>query len=379
MRRPLHVTLVFEPPVGGVPAHVQHLAHGLSARGRQVTVVGPLDEDAIASLGDAGIATVRLELARWASLRDLRSLRILRFLARVQPAIVHAHATKAGILTSLLARRYGVATVYTPHSWASQRANSALSRFALTVVDRRAARNHDAIVAVAESDRRTALGLGLVDDANRIEVHPNGIPADWVRRDRALARKRLGLAPEGMLAGWIGRNAKQKRPQDLPRLAERLAAEGITLVALGTNLATSPLNDAVRAAGGIVLSDSSSPSDLYSASDVFVSTSAWEGHPLTVIEAMRAGLPVVSYAAGGIVEQVDEGSTGYLVPVAALEELAAHVVVVAHDAGLRDRIGRAARDRFLARFTLERMLDRIDDLYERVADRRRLSAVTANG
>jgi glycosyltransferase involved in cell wall biosynthesis len=169
-----------------------------------------------------------------------------------------------------------------------------------------------------------------------------------------------------MVACWVGRHAPQKKPQDLPLLAQQLDRLGISLVTLGYGLAASREAKGIVAAGGIVLADGIDPHLLYAAADVLVSTSAWEGHPITILEAMRAGLPVVAYAVGGIPEQVDESVTGYLVPPGSLHELAARVALLAKSDSLRRRMGADARARQSRQFGLDTMVDRIEDLYSQV-------------
>ncbi len=168
------------------------------------------------------------------------------------------------------------------------------------------------------------------------------------------------------MACWVGRYAPQKRPQDLPALARELDRAGNCLVALGDGLAASRRRGRIAAAGGIVLADGSDPSLLYAAADAFVSTSAWEGHPITVLEAMRAGLPVAAYAVGGIPEQVEEARTGYLVRPGSIHELAARVSRLAESNSLCRQMGAAARVRQSEQFSLDTMVSRIEDLYSHV-------------
>jgi glycosyltransferase involved in cell wall biosynthesis len=102
---------------------------------------------------------------------------------------------------------------------------------------------------------------------------------------------------------------------------------------------------------------------LLAAADVFLLTSINEGIPLTVIEAMASGLPVVSTAVGGVGEVVLDGRTGLLAPAADAPALAGHLARLALDFGLRQQLGQAGRERAFAHFSEEQMLAAYDRLY----------------
>lgn len=91
--------------------------------------------------------------------------------------------------------------------------------------------------------------------------------------------------------------------------------------------------------------------------DIFVLPSLWEGLPYAILEAMRAGLAIVSTDVGGIPEAIEDGVTGLLVPPASTEALASAIGRLLDDPGLRERLGRAARERFETDFSLAAMQD----------------------
>jgi glycosyltransferase involved in cell wall biosynthesis len=360
------VLQVFEPDRGGVPAHVEQLARGLAGRGWQVTVAGPPGAAAVGRLAATeGIDVAPLELAHRPDLSDIAAARALVGLCRARPSIVHAHSTKAGLLAAAASHVTHLPTVYTPHAWVFERARSAPMRALAASYERALAGSYRAIVAVAASEKRRALSH-RVAPAGVIHVIPNGIEPNPTGLDRATARAGVRLDPAAFVACWVGRDARQKRPQDLPRLAHRLSHDGITLAVLGDGLRGSRRETAIVRSGGVVLDSETDPSTLYAAADVLVSTSAWEGHPLCVLEAMRAGLPVVAYAVGGIPEQIDNLRTGYLVVPGSVDELARRVVGLRDDDPGRARMGAAAAARFGECFTAERMIDRVEALYATV-------------
>ena len=108
---------------------------------------------------------------------------------------------------------------------------------------------------------------------------------------------------------------------------------------------------------------------ILASSDVFVLPSNWEGLPYTVIEAMMAGLPVVATSVGGVPELVEDGVTGFLVPRSDPEALAEALQRLIDDPELRERMGKAGRQKAMCEFTLDRMLRETEKVYEEVLGR----------
>jgi glycosyltransferase involved in cell wall biosynthesis len=100
------------------------------------------------------------------------------------------------------------------------------------------------------------------------------------------------------------------------------------------------------------------------ASDVFILISRWEGLPLTILEAMRAGLPVIASDVGGVAEAVQDGETGYLIKRDATGLLVERLGLLLADAEMRRRMGEAGRLRYEADFTFSLMLNKTIAVYE---------------
>jgi glycosyltransferase involved in cell wall biosynthesis len=94
--------------------------------------------------------------------------------------------------------------------------------------------------------------------------------------------------------------------------------------------------------------------EYYRSADVFVFPSIWdEPFGIPVIEAMAAGLPVVATRVGGVVETVEDGKTGFLVPPADSHALAEAISALVQDRALRERLGAAGRERALELFSFD--------------------------
>jgi glycosyltransferase involved in cell wall biosynthesis len=102
----------------------------------------------------------------------------------------------------------------------------------------------------------------------------------------------------------------------------------------------------------------------YAAFDALVLPSSNEGTPVSAIEALAAGRPVVATRVGGVPDVVDEGVDGFLVEPGATQELAARLAELARDPKLREQMGTAGRERVLPRYAVQRLVDDVDLLYQ---------------
>jgi glycosyltransferase involved in cell wall biosynthesis len=100
--------------------------------------------------------------------------------------------------------------------------------------------------------------------------------------------------------------------------------------------------------------------------DAVVLTSANEGTPVTIIEALAAGRAVVSTRVGGVPDVVDDGETGFLVRARDTHAIAERLAILQRDPELRARMGAEGRRRMLERYAVPRLVDDVDKLYRRL-------------
>lgn len=372
----LRVLEVFEPRDGGVAEHVRLLAHGLVARGAEVTVAGRPDAGPRGWLEAQGIRYLPVSLTGRVPdpVPDTRALlAISRELRRGGYNMVHAHGQKAGIVGRLAAKRHQVASVYTPHAFVYRTQGlrpriSGKLRFKVGLrMERNLARWSGALITVAQSEKGVALDDRLVPAEKVVVIHP-GVEAPGA----GPVDERLRFFREeedGVLFGFVAGLREQKGLPVLLDALELLAERETPLrfVIVGNG----PLRDEVAArvesaplAGHTLLLPFEGESYPYLRGlDVFVLPSLWEGLPIAVLEAMATGLPVVATAVNGTPEAVEDGVTGYLVPPADPEALAYRLQTVASSPERREEMGRAAREVAQTMFGIERMVDEIVDVY----------------
>ena len=188
-----------------------------------------------------------------------------------------------------------------------------------------AVRGADRVVAVAEDLRATALAAGAVPE--RVRTIPNGVDTGlFIPRDRAAARRSLGLVEEGTYLLTVGSLSERKGAHLVLEALERLAesfpnlcylvvggagAEGDEEKALQRRAAALGVSDRVVFAGPRRREELP---DWYNAADLFVLPSSLEGCPNVVVEALACGTPVVATAVGGIPQLLADPETGMIVP-----------------------------------------------------------------
>lgn len=364
--RGLRVALVLGTSTGGVGRHVRSLAAGLASRGCRVSVLAPPPTLEFFRFGEAA-AVAAVDIAdRPRPVPDARAVARLRGLLR-DADVVHAHGLRAGGLAALaLAGWRRPALAVTLHNAA---VSGGLVGVVYRVLEHVVYRRADVVLAVSPDLLVRARGRGAREVEHAVVPAP---PLPPPRRDRAAVRADLGAA-ERPLVLCVARLAEQKGLHTFLDAsacwADRVPPPLAAVVGDGPLAAT--LTDAVRERRLPVrlLGTRTDVAELLAAADVVVVPSRWEGQPLTVQEALRAGRPVVATRVGGIPDMV--GDAAVLVPPGDVSALAEAVAEVVATPALADRLHRAALRR-AARLPGEAdALDQVADLYRRLRIRAR--------
>ncbi|PZN12837.1 MAG: glycosyl transferase family 1 [Bacillota bacterium] len=353
--------------IGGAQVHVRDLSRALQVRGFAVTVVTGPGGPFIGELLRLRIPhRVLPHLVRALSppADTLALLELHRALRELDPQLVAAHSSKAGWLARLTARHLGIPCVFTVHGWpfAGDGTGAAGAPARLYVLAERLVKGlADRVITVSEHDRVLGLRLGVLDPARAMSI-PNGVP-DVPPALRADPGDPAGPTRLVMVARF-------EEPKDHATLLRALARVRrpwqLDLVGDG------PLQPAVRAlardlgvAGRVRFHGSRGDvARVLAGARLFVLSTRREGMPLAILEAMRAGLPVLASAAGGVPEAVVHGETGFVAPPGDVPAWAGYLERLLADPGLRARLGRAGRRRYEERFTLERMVEQTVAVYE---------------
>jgi glycosyltransferase involved in cell wall biosynthesis len=185
---------------------------------------------------------------------------------------------------------------------------------------------------------------------------------------RAWARTTLGLPPDALVVGSVGNFTPKKDHRTLLEATARLVwrHRGVRLVLVGSGPLERSLVDTARSLGlaerAVFLGSRDDVAELYPAFDVFALSSRTEGLPISLLEAMAAGVPCVATSVGGVPEVIHNGKDGLLVPAQAADALADALSTLLADSVLREGVGaRAAQT--ARRFDITEAVHRIEEVY----------------
>ena len=352
------------PQIGGAQVHLLTLVTELLKRGHETAVVvgsaGWLTEQ----LEKRGIRyfvlpTLRREISPCCDFAALWHLR--RIIKEYQPNLVHCHSSKAGLLGRIAACSIGVPAVFTVHGWAFTEGVPSTKRRIYECIEWGGGFFAQCIICVSEYDRKLGVSTLRRHREKMVTIY-NGVSEEAPVYMNVL-REPLHLV---MVARFSQPKAQGDVLQALFRLKEcgikvhiDFVGDGAELDAVRQLAQRLSLSDQVRFSGSQMHVE-----ELLPEYDGFLLISRWEGFPISILEAMRAELPVIASDVGGVCEEVLHGTTGLLVQRDSVDDLMEKLRYAAeHREAFRD-MGRAGRKRFLENFTTAKMMERIMSVYE---------------
>lgn len=352
--------------------HVAHLSRELARRGHQVVLLCS-PGSRLASATPTKVAD--LSVPGYVALRSV--FRAAQLLRAFRPDVVHVHYSRdLWVIVPALWGLPGVPLVFTKHIGTRRPKRDPLHAYLYRRVDQ-------------------AIAISQVIARNLQETHPlpqrkirvlyHGVDVDAfqaARAERDQVRRELGLERHHFVAGILGRLEPHKGHLEFIAMAERVAAElphARFLIVGGETVGEEEKAEVIRrrwressARERICLTGfRSDVPRVLSAMDVFVFPSHAEAFGLVLIEAMAAGLPVVTSNCDGVLDVVEDGVTGWTVSPTDVDALAARVLELARDADLRERMAAAALTQARERFDLQRMLGELEGLYRHLTETRR--------
>jgi glycosyltransferase involved in cell wall biosynthesis len=354
--RPKILLLITLAEVGGAGTYVAELVPGLVEE-FDVVVAAHGDGPLVDATRRAGARYVPLDRLRRPvhPIRDLAALaELVRLFRRERPDIVHANSSKAGVvgrLAALIAR--APITVFTVHGWAFRNTPGPAAKLYL-LLERVLRSATSLVICVSNVDRELGIRARACR-ADRTVVIWNAVDVAAAPQARPSTRSGSG----SVQAVTVGR--LHCPPKDFPTLFKaiaRLDSELLHLDVVGdgphrdlleserTHLGLERVVEFLGSRGDV-------PSILATA-DLFVLATTYESLPISIIEAMAAGLPVIATDVGGVGELVLDGETGLLVPPRDPDALAAAIGRLTSDTALRQRMGAASRQRAISCFDLPR-------------------------
>jgi glycosyltransferase involved in cell wall biosynthesis len=352
-------------PIGGAQIHVRDLAGAAAAQGHSASVITSGSGAFIEDLRRLGIP-VRVLRHLGVPIHPLRDLRALReihaALVELRPDLIAAHSSKAGILGRLAGRSLRVPVIFTVHGWAFTPGVPSLQAAVYRQAERLVAPLATKFITVSEYDRQLGLAARIAGADRMVTVH-NGMPD--IAEDR---RADPGRVPVRLV--MVARFGAQKDHATLFRALAELRDHRWELHLVGEGPLMGEMQALARELGVAervqFLGQRNDVDRILSQSQISLLVTNWEGFPLSILEAMRAGLPVIASSVGGVSESVIEEETGYLVPRGDARRLRDRIERLLTSPELRVRLGGNGRVRYQREFTLTHSVSRTLDVYRDV-------------
>lgn len=406
------VRIIARLNVGGPARHVVWLTSHLNdAEFESVLVAGSVpegEEDMGYFAHQHGVSPVYVKaMSRELSSKDIVSLiRIYRILRRERPDIVHTHTAKAGTVGrfaaiayrwltpgTLIGRPRKIRIVHTFHGHVFHSYYGPLKTRFFLFIERLLARfATDRIIVISPQQFREINSTHRVGQTEKFAVVPLGIEVGMFSAMpdvRAGFRTEIGAAENEILVGFVGRLTEIKNLPMLLAAAQQIAMQPtnglppLKFIIAGEGYLRSDLERAafeLKLQNEVIfLGNREDIETVYNGLDVIALTSLNEGTPLSVIEAMAAGKPVIATAVGGVVDLLGEPEQeldgfalrirGISVPSGSVEGLTKGLIYLAKNERLRKSLAEAGREFATRNHSVERLVQDIKELYRGITRR----------
>ena len=376
-QRPIRiVNLIARLNVGGPAVAVTHLTERMSAPDYESFLVcgtiEPGEGDMTYYAKERGIEPIIIpELGRSLNpVRDIRTLwKVYQLIKEMKPDVVHTHAAKAGFVGRLAAWLAGVPViVHTFHGHVFRGYFSPSKTQFFIFLERMTARMSDTIITLSDGLRRELAEEYHIARKGRITVLPLGLDLGVftkMARKSGVFRKEYDIPDDAPLIGIVGRitpiknhslflKAAAEIQKQLPKARFVIVGDGETRAEIEALVDQLALREAVIFTGW-----QKDLAHIYSDLDVLVISSVNEGTPVTVIEGLAAGCPVVATAVGGLPDLLDHGKLGKLVDDQEPSSLAKAIVEVV----AKPPDGAEAQALMVDRYGIDRLVKDLDGLY----------------
>jgi glycosyltransferase involved in cell wall biosynthesis len=359
LRRPLTIAhITGELGFSGGEVQLLSLASGLAKRGHRNLILCPRASRVAEVARDTGLETRAVWLRSEWSPRNVWGVRAQ--LRKPRPDLVFLHTGRANWIGGLAVSGLGLPAISIRRMDRPVKRNLR-TRWVYHSVVRR-------VVAISAAVRHCLLDAGVSKQKIRVIHSAVDAGSQIPQRERSEVRAQLGI-PDGTvcllaIAALVPRKglsvlidtAAELRGRGVS-VSVRIAGDGPERAALERQVARLGLEDGVG-----FLGRREDVPDLIGACDVVVVPSHREGLGVAALEAMAGERPVVAASVGGLPEAVVDGWTGVLVPAGDCSALANAIAALCADPLLRERMGRAGRQRAVAEFSVERMVDAYEEL-----------------
>ncbi|ENA3446243.1 glycosyltransferase family 4 protein [Yersinia enterocolitica] len=357
--------------IGGAQTHIKDLCIRLQQDGHEPQVIvgetGALVD--ILHSYNIKVYIFPLLVREITPIKDIKCIFKLRKLIKeINPDIVTLHSSKAGIVGRLSLIGSGVPVVFTAHGWSFANGVSGNKKLIYIWIERICSLFTDKIITVSEQDKILAIKYKVAAEDKQVVIH-NGIPEKTTLYEKENS--------ECVRLISVARFCEQKDHETLLKALCLIKNSNwnITLIGKGPDFGKIKfLADELGLSSKIFfLGERLDVENLLSLSDVFLLISNWEGFPISILEAMRASLPVIASDVGGVNEAVKDNINGFLVNRKDVKDLAYKIEKLINDRHLRDTMGKQGECYFRNEFSFDVMYEKNLAIYKKVINNKLLN------
>ncbi|MGV6818667.1 MAG: glycosyltransferase [Thiotrichales bacterium] len=373
----MKILLVVETCGGGSGRHVLDLTEGLLKFGHEVHIAySPLraTPEFLQKLYKSRAKTVPIAMKTGPGLSDFKAVRELRtYIKEHGPfSVVHGHSSKGGAIARLTTAFSHARKIYTPHAFYTMNPDlSASRRIIYRGIEKTLAfLCTDAVITVSDTEYEHAVKQGF--QKPKLKLIVNGISGkdpDKLAPQRHSIRQWLGVAEDTLVVGSVGRLDHQKAPQRIIDAASLVVKENKN--SLFVIMGDGPLRkDILKKAESqgisdhILIIENESGEAFMPGFDIYLMSSRYEAMPYVYLEALSAGLPIVSTDVGGAHLAIEQGINGFIVPESDdMTQTAEKLILLGNNKTMRAQFGARSRKK-AARYSFEHMLTETLGVYE---------------
>lgn len=356
--------------IGGAQIHIRDLCLQLQKDGCKATVIVGENGSLVNQLNANGvhvkiISTLKRSIS---PLSDLKSIFLIRReIKKIKPDIISLHSSKAGIIGRLAACGLNIPVIFTAHGWAFANGVGKIKQIIYCAIERMMTPLASKIITVSEQDKKLAMQYNVASDSKQIVIH-NGMPEIGFTYKNSNSNSNSN---KNVRMVSVARFSEQKDHKSLFLALSSMSTLDWELKLVGKG----PLIDFYKKYSvelGLdkkieFLGERNDVEEILADSDIFLLISNWEGFPRSILEAMRASLPVIASDVGGASESVINGKTGYLIPRGDVIEIRKKLTELISDSQLREIMGNSGRKLYVENFTFNSMYKKTYSLYNDLA------------
>lgn len=352
--------------LGGAQTHVLELSKMMAQNGHEVYILFSKGEEIFDLTEFKNIHCRQLEylVHKIDLIHDFKSfIEMKRILKEINPDILALHSSKAGIIGRLAASSLNIPTVFTAHGWSFTEGISPFKRKVFSQIEKRIAKKTDYIITVSHYDEKLAKVFKIEPRFELQTVH-NGINDFYEENIRSSDEIKVVM---------VARFQTPKRQDLLLHAFSKLPNSTSKIIFIGDGekcgevmMLAKVLNLERRVE---FLGARKDVPRLLADANVFVLISEFEGLPISIIEAMASGIPVIASDVGGVSELIKHGENGFIVNNDELE-ISKYLKLLTENHKMRREMGEKARELYLENFQFKKTYWETLSIYENVIEKR---------